>query len=230
MHPIGSPFCFRVIVTSRLSHVIPVFLYSCTPSTIALLARKGSSAQHRLPLWLQSRMRPDWFVSNGFAVHVKVTCFVFLQCLRQFVITQWASTICHLLLSLSLCLPLLLMSICLSPSQLQFFIVTIHTTYNLFADCDFPDSMNVVVLAYALSLIALFSNFYYRTYLAKKTKKTWGERDGRRALTIVLWRRREELRWKDLDGNRAMPWKAANERWQREKKLFIHCCYVNCLC
>ncbi|KAG7227413.1 hypothetical protein INR49_000418 [Caranx melampygus] len=55
---------------------------------------------------------------------------------------------------------------------LQFFIVTIHTTYNLFADCDFPDSMNVVVLAYSLSLIALFSNFYYRTYLAMKTKKT----------------------------------------------------------
>uniref|UniRef100_A0A665WT65 Elongation of very long chain fatty acids protein n=1 Tax=Echeneis naucrates TaxID=173247 RepID=A0A665WT65_ECHNA len=45
---------------------------------------------------------------------------------------------------------------------LQFFMVTIHTTYNLFADCDFPDSMNIVVLAYSLSLIALFSNFYYR--------------------------------------------------------------------
>ncbi|CAN9503326.1 unnamed protein product [Ophioblennius macclurei] len=51
---------------------------------------------------------------------------------------------------------------------LQFFIVTIHTTYNLFADCNFPDSMNVVVLAYSLSLIALFSNFYYRSYLAKQ--------------------------------------------------------------
>ncbi|XP_072219082.1 ELOVL fatty acid elongase 8a [Leuresthes tenuis] len=54
---------------------------------------------------------------------------------------------------------------------LQFFIVTIHTIYNLFADCDFPDSMNVVVLAYSLSLIALFSNFYYHSYLARKTKK-----------------------------------------------------------
>ncbi|XP_060939649.1 ELOVL fatty acid elongase 8a [Limanda limanda] len=51
---------------------------------------------------------------------------------------------------------------------LQFFIVTLHTTYNLFADCDFPDSMNVVVFAYSLSLIALFSNFYYRSYLDKK--------------------------------------------------------------
>ncbi|XP_029380539.1 ELOVL fatty acid elongase 8a [Echeneis naucrates] len=55
---------------------------------------------------------------------------------------------------------------------LQFFMVTIHTTYNLFADCDFPDSMNIVVLAYSLSLIALFSNFYYRSYIAKRTKKT----------------------------------------------------------
>ncbi|XP_056149840.1 ELOVL fatty acid elongase 8a [Lampris incognitus] len=50
---------------------------------------------------------------------------------------------------------------------LQFFIVTIHTTYNLYADCDFPDSMNAVVFAYALSLIALFSNFYYHSYLTK---------------------------------------------------------------
>ncbi|XP_040000377.1 ELOVL fatty acid elongase 8a isoform X2 [Xiphias gladius] len=55
---------------------------------------------------------------------------------------------------------------------LQFFIVTIHTTHNLLADCDFPDSMNAVVLAYALSLIALFSNFYYHSYLSKRTKKT----------------------------------------------------------
>ncbi|XP_067309138.1 ELOVL fatty acid elongase 8a [Pseudorasbora parva] len=53
---------------------------------------------------------------------------------------------------------------------LQFFIVTIHTAFNLYADCDFPDSMNLVVLGYALSLIALFSNFYYQSYLSKKTK------------------------------------------------------------
>ena len=56
-------------------------------------------------------------------------------------------------------------------TQLQFLIVTIHTTYNLFTDCDFPDSMNAVVFAYSLSLIALFSNFYYQSYLAKKAKK-----------------------------------------------------------
>uniref|UniRef100_A0A8C2Z2H4 Elongation of very long chain fatty acids protein n=1 Tax=Cyclopterus lumpus TaxID=8103 RepID=A0A8C2Z2H4_CYCLU len=54
---------------------------------------------------------------------------------------------------------------------LQFVTVTIHTTYNLFADCGFPDSMNIVVLVYSLSLIALFSNFYYHSYLAKKKTK-----------------------------------------------------------
>uniref|UniRef100_A0A7N8X1X6 Elongation of very long chain fatty acids protein n=1 Tax=Mastacembelus armatus TaxID=205130 RepID=A0A7N8X1X6_9TELE len=51
---------------------------------------------------------------------------------------------------------------------LQFFTVTIHTTYNLFAECDFPDSMNMIVLAYSVSLTAVFSNFYYHNYLTKK--------------------------------------------------------------
>ncbi|XP_004079097.1 elongation of very long chain fatty acids protein 4-like isoform X1 [Oryzias latipes] len=62
---------------------------------------------------------------------------------------------------------------CLTSLQLlQFFIVSIHTTYNLLADCDFPDSMNSVVLAYCLSLIVLFGNFYYRSYLSKRNKDT----------------------------------------------------------
>ncbi|XP_018608835.2 ELOVL fatty acid elongase 8a [Scleropages formosus] len=55
---------------------------------------------------------------------------------------------------------------------IQFFILTIHTGYNYFAECDFPDSMNAVVLAYSISLIFLFSNFYYQNYLGKKSKKT----------------------------------------------------------
>lgn len=61
----------------------------------------------------------------------------------------------------------------LCPPQLQFFIVTIHTALNLYADCDFPDSMNIIVLGYALSLIALFSNFYHQNYISKKTKMAW---------------------------------------------------------
>ncbi|XP_036409827.1 ELOVL fatty acid elongase 8a [Megalops cyprinoides] len=54
---------------------------------------------------------------------------------------------------------------------LQFFILTIHTAYNLFTECDFPDSMNAVVFAYCLSLIVLFANFYYQSYLTQKAKK-----------------------------------------------------------
>uniref|UniRef100_A0A3Q3GYU3 very-long-chain 3-oxoacyl-CoA synthase n=1 Tax=Kryptolebias marmoratus TaxID=37003 RepID=A0A3Q3GYU3_KRYMA len=46
-------------------------------------------------------------------------------------------------------------------------VVTIHPTYNLAADSTFPDSMNVVVLAYSLSLVVLVSNFYYHSYLTK---------------------------------------------------------------
>ncbi|XP_072297098.1 ELOVL fatty acid elongase 8a [Eucyclogobius newberryi] len=55
----------------------------------------------------------------------------------------------------------------------QFFLVTSHCTYNLFADCDYPDSINAMQVAYALSLTALFCNFYYHSYLSrKKTDKT----------------------------------------------------------
>ncbi|XP_037837852.1 LOW QUALITY PROTEIN: ELOVL fatty acid elongase 8a [Kryptolebias marmoratus] len=46
-------------------------------------------------------------------------------------------------------------------------VITIHPTYNLAADSTFPDSMNVVVLAYSLSLVVLVSNFYYHSYLTK---------------------------------------------------------------
>lgn len=53
----------------------------------------------------------------------------------------------------------------------QFVILTVHTTYNLIAECDFPDTMNAVVCTYLLSLIVLFSNFYYQSYLTKKEKK-----------------------------------------------------------
>ncbi|CAB1324670.1 unnamed protein product [Coregonus sp. 'balchen'] len=53
---------------------------------------------------------------------------------------------------------------------LQFVLLTTHTGYNLFTECDFPDSMNAVVFAYCVSLIALFSNFYYQSY--RKSKKT----------------------------------------------------------
>ncbi|KAK0155225.1 Elongation of very long chain fatty acids protein 4 [Merluccius polli] len=53
----------------------------------------------------------------------------------------------------------------------QFVLLTTHTGYNLFTECDYPDSMNVVVFGYCVSLIVLFSNFYYQSYLSKKVKR-----------------------------------------------------------
>ncbi|XP_061653107.1 uncharacterized protein LOC133488791 isoform X2 [Phyllopteryx taeniolatus] len=52
---------------------------------------------------------------------------------------------------------------------LQFFLLSIHTVYNLLADCDYPDSLNLIGFIYALTIIALFSHFYYRSYLTSKT-------------------------------------------------------------
>uniref|UniRef100_A0A3Q2Y7Y9 Elongation of very long chain fatty acids protein n=1 Tax=Hippocampus comes TaxID=109280 RepID=A0A3Q2Y7Y9_HIPCM len=52
---------------------------------------------------------------------------------------------------------------------LQFLVVTIHTVYNLFADCNYPDALNLIVFAYALSLTALFCHFYYHSYLKSRT-------------------------------------------------------------
>ncbi|XP_056319808.1 ELOVL fatty acid elongase 8b [Danio aesculapii] len=54
----------------------------------------------------------------------------------------------------------------------QFILLTVHTGYNLFTECEFPDSMNAVVFAYCVSLIILFSNFYYQSYIKRKSKKS----------------------------------------------------------
>lgn len=53
----------------------------------------------------------------------------------------------------------------------QFVVLIIHTTYNLFADCAFPDFMNYVVVGYCSTLIVLFCNFYYQSYLQTKMKR-----------------------------------------------------------
>ncbi|XP_075409496.1 potassium voltage-gated channel subfamily A member 5-like [Tenrec ecaudatus] len=47
----------------------------------------------------------------------------------------------------------------------QLVAITAHSTYNLFAECPFPDGFNIAVLLYTLSLIALFLNFYHQSYL-----------------------------------------------------------------
>uniref|UniRef100_G3PEQ4 Elongation of very long chain fatty acids protein n=1 Tax=Gasterosteus aculeatus aculeatus TaxID=481459 RepID=G3PEQ4_GASAC len=54
---------------------------------------------------------------------------------------------------------------------LQFLLFLLHTGYNLFTECDFPDSMNLVVFGYCVTLIVLFSNFYFQSYLHKRKQK-----------------------------------------------------------
>ncbi|XDB50880.1 hypothetical protein AB1E18_004436 [Capra hircus] len=53
----------------------------------------------------------------------------------------------------------------------QFVAIAAHSSYNLFAECPFPDGFNVAVLLYSLSLLALFLNFYQQTYLRSKQKR-----------------------------------------------------------
>ncbi|XP_070310264.1 very long chain fatty acid elongase 7-like [Odocoileus virginianus] len=53
----------------------------------------------------------------------------------------------------------------------QFVAIAAHSSYNLFAECPFPDGFNVAVLLYSLSLLTLFFNFYQQTYLRSKRKK-----------------------------------------------------------
>nr|XP_020738323.1 elongation of very long chain fatty acids protein 4-like [Odocoileus virginianus texanus] len=53
----------------------------------------------------------------------------------------------------------------------QFVATAAHSSYNLFAECPFPDGFNVAVLLYSLSLLTLFFNFYQQTYLRSKRKK-----------------------------------------------------------
>ncbi|XP_072245782.1 ELOVL fatty acid elongase 8b [Leuresthes tenuis] len=53
----------------------------------------------------------------------------------------------------------------------QFVLFLLHTGYNLFTECNFPDSMNAFVFGYCVTLIILFSNFYYQSYLNRKKQK-----------------------------------------------------------
>ncbi|KAL7396973.1 hypothetical protein ABVT39_014364 [Epinephelus coioides] len=53
----------------------------------------------------------------------------------------------------------------------QFLLVLLHSGYNLFTECDYPDSLNLLVFGYCVTLIVLFSNFYCQSYLNKKKQK-----------------------------------------------------------
>lgn len=53
----------------------------------------------------------------------------------------------------------------------QFAAIALHSGYNLFTDCPFPDGFNLAVFTYIITLIILFLNFYYQTYLRRPQKK-----------------------------------------------------------
>ncbi|XP_064606299.1 very long chain fatty acid elongase 4-like [Liolophura sinensis] len=53
---------------------------------------------------------------------------------------------------------------------LQFILFVVHTTTNLLVECDYPQGYNIAVFIYAISLIILFGNFYYKSYVAKRTQ------------------------------------------------------------
>jgi elongation of very long chain fatty acids protein 4 len=45
-------------------------------------------------------------------------------------------------------------------------------------DCAFPRGYTIAVLAYAVSLIVLFGNFYYQTYTLKLKEREKKEKKG----------------------------------------------------
>ncbi|XP_076440244.1 very long chain fatty acid elongase 7-like isoform X3 [Babylonia areolata] len=56
-----------------------------------------------------------------------------------------------------------------SMQLIQFLLIGLHTSYNLFLqpDCPFPKGWEVLALAYAVILIVLFANFYRQAYVHK---------------------------------------------------------------
>lgn len=56
--------------------------------------------------------------------------------------------------------------------QVQFHVTIGHTALSLYTDCPFPKWMHWALIAYAISFIFLFLNFYTRTYNEPKQAKT----------------------------------------------------------
>nr|XP_030715046.1 elongation of very long chain fatty acids protein 4 [Globicephala melas] len=55
---------------------------------------------------------------------------------------------------------------------IQFHVTIGHTALSLYTDCPFPKWMHWALIAYAVSFICLFLNFYVRTYKEPKQAKT----------------------------------------------------------
>lgn len=59
---------------------------------------------------------------------------------------------------------------------IQFVAVISHTSYNKFVrtDCDYPYLYNSIVFYYTWSMVALFSHFFYNTYVSSKRRHALG--------------------------------------------------------
>ncbi|KAJ8311122.1 hypothetical protein KUTeg_011322 [Tegillarca granosa] len=58
-----------------------------------------------------------------------------------------------------------------------FWMIMFHTSYAIYTDCGFPKAYMYALIAYTLSHILLFSNFYYQTYTKKARMKREQERE-----------------------------------------------------
>jgi len=60
---------------------------------------------------------------------------------------------------------------------IQFVLVVSHTGYNKFVryDCDYPTLYNTIVFYYTISMVVLFSHFYYMTYVSQRKRKSAAE-------------------------------------------------------
>lgn len=54
----------------------------------------------------------------------------------------------------------------------------IHTSLALYMDCGVPKGYLWALICYMVSHIALFGNFYYRTYILKPKKATSKQQNG----------------------------------------------------
>ena len=56
--------------------------------------------------------------------------------------------------------------------QLQFSLAIIHAIHSLYIDCNFPKWMHYTLIGYATSFIILFTNFYVKTYIKHRDRKS----------------------------------------------------------
>uniref|UniRef100_W5NKC3 Elongation of very long chain fatty acids protein 4 n=1 Tax=Lepisosteus oculatus TaxID=7918 RepID=W5NKC3_LEPOC len=64
--------------------------------------------------------------------------------------------------------------------MIQFHVTIGHTALSLYIDCPFPKWMHWALIAYAVTFIVLFANFYYQTY--RHPKKDFSSKGGKAAV------------------------------------------------